>query len=309
MQNTRRTWEAFKSLDTLVVGDFFMTPSAELADFVLPATTWLERDDCCDEQYMNCIAARQRAVAPRHESRDDVEMVIDLVQRLPWADRKYIPWNSAREFNDYRLKGTGLNFDQFKEQGYIKVDLKTRQYEQDGFRTPTGKVEIYSTIFEKHGYDPLPYYTEPPESPVASPELMKDYPYILFTGGRNIEYYHSAGQQVEVLRKRRPDPEIDLHPDAAQKESLEAGDWVWLETPQVKGERVSFKVRITDGVDPRTIHAQHSWWYPEKPGPDHGCFESNISVVLTDDEPREPICGSTNLRATLCRIYKMSVEK
>jgi thiosulfate reductase/polysulfide reductase chain A len=304
MQNTRRTWEAFKNLELLVVADFFMTPTAELADYVLPATTWLERDECCDEQYMNCIAARQKAVEPLYETRDDVRMSIDLVKRIPWADRKYLPWDSVEEFNDFRVQGTGMTFQEFKKKGYVTIDLSYKQYEGKRFNTPTGKVEIYSTIFEKHGYDPLPTYVEPRESPFSTPELLKDYPYILITGGRTIEYYHSCGRQIKPLRKRMPDPEIEVHPETARKENIEEGDWVWVETPQIKGERVRFKVKLTSNLDPRIVHAQHGWWFPENPAPDHGCFESNIDVVLSDDPPREKICGSVPVRGTLCKIYK-----
>jgi thiosulfate reductase/polysulfide reductase chain A len=304
MQNTRRTWEAFKSLELFVVGDFFMTPTAELADYVLPATTWLERDECCDESYMHCVAARQKAIEPLYESRDDVQMVIDLVKKIPWADRKYLPWESSQEFNDFRVQGMGMTFDQFKEKGYVVIEAAYKQHEEKGFATPTGKVEVFSTIFEKHGYAPLPTYVEPPESPLSTPELLKNYPYILITGGRTIEYYHSSGRQIEPLRKRIPDPEIEINPDAAGKEMIEEGDWVWVETPQVKGERVRFKAKFSSGIDPRVVHAQHGWWFPENPAPDHGCFESNIDVVLSDDPPREPICGSVPTRGTLCKIYK-----
>ena len=304
MQNTRRTWEAFKQLELLVVADFFMTPTAELADYVLPVTTWLERDECCDEQYMDCVGARQKVIEPLHESRDDLEIVIDLVKRLPWADRKYLPWNSTAEFNDFRVSGMGMTFEEFKEKGYITVDLMFRQYEKEGFKTPTGKLELYSTIFEKQGYDPLPTFVEPPESPYSTPELIADYPYILITGSRTIEYYHSSGRQISPLRKRIPDPEIEIHPDTAKKEEIEPGDWVWVETPQIKGERVKLKARLTEDINPRIVHAQHGWWFPEKPAPEHGCFESNIDVVMSDDPPRESICGSVRTRGTLCRIYK-----
>jgi thiosulfate reductase / polysulfide reductase chain A len=304
MQNTRRTWEAFKQLDLFVASDFFMNPTAELADYVLPATTWLERDECCDEQYMACIAARQKAVEPIGESRDDVQMVIDLIDRIPWADRKYIPWKSAAEFNNFRLAGTGLTFDKFKEKGYITVDTQYRQYEKDGFATPTGKVELYSTIFEKNGHPPLPSYIEPPQSEFSTPDLLDQYPYVLLTGGRTIEYYHSSGRQIKPLRDRMPNPLIELHPDTAQKEDIAEGDWVWVETPQIKGERVKFRAHLTTELDPRMVHVQHGWWFPENPSPDHGIFESNINVVLTDDPPREEICGSVATRGTLCRIYK-----
>ena len=74
------------------------------------------------------------------------------------------------------------------------ITLRSRQeyrkYEKEGFPTPTGKVELYSTIMEKWGYDPLPGYRETPESPVSKPEMVKEYPYILITGARSPVFYH-----------------------------------------------------------------------------------------------------------------------
>lgn len=302
-QNTRRTWEAFKALELLVVSDFFMTPTAELADYVLPATTWLERDDCCDEPYLNCIAARTKCVDAPPECRDDVQIAIDLVRRLPWADHSVIPWENNAQFNDFRVRGMEMNFEQFKDQGYVSPKPIARKYEQRKFNTPTGKVELWSTIFEKYGYQPLPDYVEPPQGPVSTPELMEAYPHILVTGGRTIEYYLSAERQIESIRRRMPDPLFEMHPDTAAKAGVKDGDWVWVETPQVKHERVKMRVRTTPDFDPRVVHAQHGWWFPERPAPERGCFDSNISLVLTDGPPREPICGSIPLRGTLCRFY------
>ncbi|NVO15265.1 MAG: molybdopterin-dependent oxidoreductase [Rhodoplanes sp.] len=304
MQNTRRAWDAFKNLECFVVLDFFMTPTAELADYVLPATTWLERDDCCDEVYLSCVAARQKAIEPPPECRDDVQIAIDLAKRIPWADPKYLPWRSMAEFNEFRVRGTGLSFAELKQRGYIEVDRKFPQYEQGRFRTPTGKVELFSTIFEKHGYDPLPSYSELQEGPVSTPDLMKEYPYILITGARALQFYHSSGRQIRALRTQSPDPLLDIHPEVARQQNVSNGDWVWIETPRVKGERVRLKVRITQDLDPRVVSAQHGWWFPEVDTPDHGCFESNINVILSDDRPREPICGSVPLRGTICRLEK-----
>ena len=304
MPDTKKVWEGLKRLELFVVSDFFITPSAELADYVLPSTTWLERDDLCHTFYTNLIAARQKAIEPLFECWDDTKMVLELIKKIPWADKKCMPWNSTQERNNYRLKGMGITFDDLKARGYLSVTPQYKKYEQKGFNTPTGKVELYSTVFEKYGYDPLPSYIEPPESPLSSPELMRVYPLILITGARYMEYYHSQGRHIPSLRSHVPDPEIEIHPDAAKKESLKNGDWVWVETPQIKRERVRLKVKVTSGIDPGVVHAAHAWWYPEKPAPEHGCFESNINVVLTDDPPREAICGSVPMRGTLCKIYK-----
>jgi len=133
---------------------------------------------------------------------------------------------------------------------------------------------------------------------------MEVYPLILTTGGRYIEYFHSDGRQISQLRKRVPDPEVEMHPDTAKEANIEDGDWVWIEAPRVKGQRVKLKVRLNSYLHPKVVHAAHAWWFPEKPAPQHGCFDSNISVILSNDPPREPICASVPLRGTLCKVYK-----
>ena len=304
VQNSKKVLKALLNLDLSVVVDYFMTPTAEFSDYVLPTTSWLERDDLCDLSYEGCVSVRQKVLEPPDECWDDLKIVIELMKRIPWSNRKIVPWNSVRECYDWMLEGMGLNFEAAREKEYLTVEHEYRKYEKCGFDTPSGKVELYSSIFEKHGYDPLPGYKEPPESPLTVPEVMKDYPLILTTGGRSIAYMCSEGRQINGLRKLKPDPEVDIHPDRAKEMGIQKGDWVWIETPQVKGERVRFKANLTPKIDPKFAHAAYGWWFPEKPGPEHGCFDSNINVVLTGDPPRDEICASVPTRATLCKIYK-----
>jgi anaerobic selenocysteine-containing dehydrogenase len=302
-QNVKKLREALLKLDLHVVAEFFMTPTAELADYVLPVTNWLERDETCDGMYMDTIAARQKVVEPPGECWDDLKIAIELVKRIPWADQRFIPWKDTDELNEFRVKGVGLSFEEFKKKGYVTVPHRYKKYEDSGFKTPTGKVELYSTIFEQLGYDPLPHFVEPPESPVSTPELLKDYPLILITGGRYINFFHSEGRQIPRLRKMVPDPLIQIHPSTAKEHGIKAGDWVWVETPQVKGERVKLRAKLTTDVDSRVVNADHSWWFPEQPAPDHGCYDSNVAVIVTYDPPRDPVVGSVRTRGTLCRIY------
>ena len=304
VQNSKRVLKALKNLSLHVAVDFFMTPTAEFADYVLPATTWLEREEICDLSYMGCITARQKAVEPLYESWDDLRIVIELIKKIPWSNKKIVPWNNVGGCYDWMLSGIGITIDDLKKRGSITVPHEYKKYEKGGFDTPSRKVELYSSVFEKAGYDPLPDYKEPPESPLSTPELMETYPLILITGGRSIAYFHSEGRQIPRLRKMVPDPEIEIHPDTAEAIQIEEGDWVWIETPRVKGERVKLKAKLTTKLDPRVVHAAHGWWFPEKPGPEHGCFDSNINVVMSGDPPRDTICASVPTRGTLCRVYK-----
>ena len=296
MQNSKKMWRALIGLDLLVV-----------ADFILPATTWLEKDDMGDFpnlMYTNYIAAGQKAVEPLYECWDDRKILIELGKRINWPDRVPLPWRDTDELNNDMVKSLGITFRELQARGYIVEPMRYRKYVAAGFKTPTGKVELYSTTFKQHGYDPLPTFHEPPESPVSTPALLPEYPLILITGGRNITFFNTEGRQIPALRKLLPDPLIEIHPDLARKAGITEGDWVWLETPQVRGEKIRLKAKLTTDVHPRVVHAPHGWWFPEKPAPEHGCFESNINVVLSGDAPREPICGSVRTRGTLCRISR-----
>ncbi len=308
VQNSKKVWKALKNLELLVVADFFMTPTAELADYVLPASTWLEKDDMGDFpnlMYTNYIAAGQKAVEPLYECWDDRKILIELAKRTTWSDGVSLPWHDVDELNDAAVKAMGITFRDLLNRGYIVEPMQYKKYMKRGFRTPTGKVELYSTNFKKHGYDPLPTYKEPPESPVSTPELVTEYPLILISGGRNVAYFNTEGHQIRHLRSLAPDPVIEVHPDTARESGIGEGEWVWIETPQVKGERVKLRVKLTTDIHPKVVHAAYAWWFPEKPPPEHGCFDSNINVVLTGDPPREPICGSVRTRGTLCKIYKV----
>jgi hypothetical protein len=63
--------------------------------------------------------------------------------------------------------------------------------------------------------------------------------------------------------------------------------------------------RYVDGLHPRVVSMLVGWWFPEKPGPEHGAFESNINTIISNDPPYDPINGNHQARAILCRIGKV----
>ncbi len=305
---TRTVYDALKSpnLQLYVVNDFFMTPSAELADYVLPCATWLERPDLWSfSDYGSYIWAR-KAVVPnivpgKYEHYRDYDIWRELGLRL--GQEADWPWATLEEVMDYRLKPLGYTLDTFPR--VVVRPLVERKYERQGFGTTTGKVELYSTVLDQLGYDPLPHYLPPPESPAGDPELAGQYPYTLITGRRNIFYYHSEWRQVASVRLHYPDPTVRLHPETAAREGIKEGDWVWIET---KRGKVRQKAKLFDMMDRDIVDADHGWWFPELPGEDpilHGAFESNINVCMSDDPDQcNAELGSYPLRTALCRISK-----
>jgi len=299
--NAKEVYGALKKLDFLAVSDFFMTPTAELADIFLPAGTWLEQDHVADNwKFHGYVLARQKVVEIG-ECWQDHKIFMELGKRMGqrW-------WDTIEDSLNWLLEPTGLNWEAFKQKGYLHGEQKYYKHKAKGFSTPTRKVELYSTVLEKWGRDPLPKYTEIPESPVSRPDLAEKFPYILNSGLRTPTFFHSANRQMPWLREIRPEPIVEIHPATAEKHGILEGDWIWIESPRGRAKE---KARLNDGIDPAVIVAEHGWWYPEIKDSGHGWDLSNINL-LTDNShaSMDPVMGATNLRVLLCRIYPCKDE-
>jgi anaerobic selenocysteine-containing dehydrogenase len=296
--NAKEVYRALEEVEFMAVADFFLTPTAELADIVLPAATWLEMDYVGDFWKRHGYILPRRKVIQVGECRSDHEMLNDLAHRL--GQGQYW-WENFEQALDYILHPINITWNDFKKMDYIRGEVKYYKYKETGFSTPTRKFELYSTVLEKMGYDPLPQYREPPESPVSAPELYKKYPYILITGARMPGFFHTENRQIGRLRELHKDPMVEIHPETAAKEGIKEGDWIIIESPRGK---VRQRAKFTLGCDPRIVAAQHAWWFPENKDPGHGWEKSNINI-LTDNslEGCDPAMGASNIRTFLCRIY------
>jgi len=296
--NSREVYQSLLKLDLLVVTDMFMTPTAALADYVLPAAFWPEINQTIELPFVaeNAVLAQQKVVQVGL-CRQDEEILIDLARRLnlPGSDE------TLEDILDYRLEPLGLTFEDLKKQFMVFPPHKYRKFEKSGFRTPSKKVELYCKALEKLGYDPLPTYKEPSESPINQPEMARDFQYVLTTGGRRIEYFHSEQRQIESLRKRRPYPAAELHPTIAKKHGISDGDWIYVSSPRGK---IKMKALVTKNILKEVINIDHGWWFPEREGPDFGVWESNANVLTSSSLPYDRAFGTYQLRGLLCTIEK-----
>ena len=290
--------ESLMKLDFVVCADLFMTPTAELADIVLPAASWPELDEIAGLPTVaaNVVLAQQKAVRIG-ECKSDEEIFVELARRMKLP----VGTESVEDVLNSQLAAGGLaaTFDELKQKGFVKVPLKYRKFEQDGFKTPTGKIELYSTRFEALGYSPLPYYEEPPESPISAPGVAKDFPLVLTTGGRIPYFFNSEHRQLANLRKAHRDPVAEIHPQTASRYGIANGQWMWIAT---RRGRMRQKAKFSNGIDPRVVSAQHGWWFPEEGPPDYGIWKSNVNLLTDNQPPYDPAMGTYQLRGLLCRV-------
>jgi anaerobic selenocysteine-containing dehydrogenase len=167
------------------------------------------------------------------------------------------------------------------------------KHERSGFRTPSRRVEGYSMNLEKLGYDPLPTYREPPESP-SNVALAREYPYVLTTGQRRPAHFHSEGRQLARADLRSAAAEI--HPDTAATAGVTDGSWVLVSSPRGS---IRVRARVTPNIMPGVVAVEHGAWDPSKPS-DYA--SSNVNVLTSSAPPYDPAFGSSPLRGLLCNV-------
>lgn len=282
-------------LDFVVTSDFFMTPTAAVSDLVLPAAHWLEQEDIVSMHKIWCVLSRKK-LAQTGEARDDRDVILEVARKMGLTDA--FPWESRRAYLEWLLEPSGMTLEEFLQKDILFGEMRYRKYEEEGFPTPSGKVELYSSIMEHAGRQPLPVYVEPPLSPVSRPDLAGEYPYILMTGCKIVPFFHSAGRQLPSARKLRPRPHADMHPEAAKKAGLADGQLVRVATPY---HSQRFTLHYDKRLPEDVVHAEHAWWFPEEEGPEYGCFTSNANMLF-GHEYFDPDSGAEPLKCLLCRV-------
>lgn len=207
---------------------------------------------------------------------------------------------------DRFLEPTGLTFKEMVrkvrwegDRGLRPAVRVERKYEQTGFATPSGKVELVPTLLKELECEILPHYRE------YITTADENYPLTLITGGRVRAFFHSTLRQLPGLRRRHPDPLVQIHPDTAIKYQITDGEWVGIETPL---GRIKHKAEVTDRIHPKVVHIEHGWWFPEEQAEAphlFGVWESNAEVILSNEPEVCDYQGGPPMRALACRLIKL----
>jgi formate dehydrogenase (coenzyme F420) alpha subunit len=262
-----------------------------MADLVLPGSTFLERGDLRNyfQHYGSTDLVLTRQVCePVGNAKEDWRIWAELGRKMGYGD--YFPWQDNDELVSDLLKPNALRLADLKAhpEGVPYAPREFRQYLKEGFDTPSKKVEIYSETMQKFGYDPLPVFQEPRESPLSRPDLAREYPLTMisyrinaFTGS---QYFNLAS-----ARKRVPEPCVEIHPRTAGSRDIAEGDLVKIES--IRG-CMQIKARITERVPPDVVSVPFGWG---------GDAKANL---LSDDMNRDPVSAFPSFKP-LCRVTKI----
>lgn len=311
--NTKHVHKVLKQLDLLVVCDYWKTPTAALADYIMPVTDSLERPFCGSvEDAYEFMNFGDRGSTPVGERHTDYDFFRGLGIRL--GQEEYWPWETLEDNIKYRISRCPSieNYESAVTNcTYYPMGTKFYKYAEElpngetrGFTTVSRRCEIWSTLFEDLDYSPLPSYREP-ESPLSEPELAKEYPLRLTVGGRVATLYHSENRVPGWgTRSMYPYPTVQLNYQDARELGIRDGDWVWIETPHGRIQQVA---KTGNDILKGVVQAQPSWWYPEMPAEEpwsQGIFMCGGNVLTPDGiETLDPATGNWCNRGLLCKIY------
>ena len=287
--NSDQTYKALMKLDFTVVSELFLTPTADLADIVLPIAWGMEHEELGYwPGWYGEIRAYPKLASPPGECWPDTKIINEMAKRLGLAQDF---WQDEDQGLDAMLKPTGMSYQEFKQKRVLKPEKKYRTHE---YRTPSGKIEIYSDEIAQLGYEPIPRWQELSRLK----DVSEQYP-LLLTNGKEEAYVVSAYKHVASLRLMRPDPVVQLHPDTARQLGLEDGAWVYIET---ETGSVKQRLSLNRRIDPRVVIAALGWWFPEKASKGYGWRESNINMLTSCGGDFDPATGGISIRGIPCRV-------
>jgi len=224
-----------------VVHDLFFNDTTDYADFILPATTFLEHTDIQGAYGHYFVQLSKQAIEPVGESRPNVWLFGQLAQRMGFTEPCFrdTPEEMIRQLLNIGADGHSTNagmehitFEDLEREGHIPLafhrDGESRPflpYTSGPFATPSGKIEFYSESLAAAGLDPLPAFTPPAESRWG--ELSRKYP-LEFLPRKADNYMNSTFANLDGHRKMesKTNQRLEIHPADAKTRAIGEGDAV-----------------------------------------------------------------------------------
>ncbi len=284
------TQAALEKVDYIAVVDLYLTETAMLADLVLPAASFLERTEPEWFKYdygLTSIKLRQKAMSVG-EAWPDSKIIIELGRHLGLTDA--FPTDDVTWYIDELFKGNGITYKDLaaNPNGIQVAPIEYRKYKKYGFELPGGKAHIYSEILAHNGFDPLPVWEEPAESPRNAPDLYREYPFVIFSGRAGANFVHCQRRTIPWLREITPEPQVMVCPEDAARLGISDGDWTVVESPR---GRIRIKAEVTPVIGSGTLYVPGGW------------AQANFNE-LAIDEVIDPLSSQSNYMMCLGRIRK-----
>jgi thiosulfate reductase/polysulfide reductase chain A len=282
-----KTLELFGKIDFIASIDIIMNDTSWFADVVLPEASYLERYDPLNPVGSR-VYLRQPVIEPQGEAKSALWIFKELGNRLGLKD--FFQYADEKDYINQQLKPLGMNLEQVAARGFVELPAGEKKSEFD-FNTPSGKIEIFSTVLEKGGFKPLPEWEEPPQP-------KEDEFYLI--SGKVAQHTQFGTQNNKLLHKYEDSPRIWMNPEAASKRGIK--DWDTVEVTSAVG-KVLVQVWVTPSIRTDCVYMTPGYGHLSKglrTAYGVGASESALHVTYTD-----PVSGSQALTQTLVTVKKV----
>ncbi|MBF0457225.1 MAG: molybdopterin-dependent oxidoreductase [Nitrospirae bacterium] len=246
--NPSRVIAGYKKLELLVTIDCVMSETAALSHYVLPESFFLERDDHIDTVHSGPVGQLtmvQQVVKPMYDTKPLLDIITGLSKGLGIG--KYFNF-TMDELNTLRLKPFGVTLDELKKEGVIEVGPRWSEGLLKHFKTPSGKIELYSSQLQAWGLDPLPLW----QAPLVSPAPSDKNSFRLIHGKQAVHTHAMTANNPDLMQlsSRYDMIRLWINRQRAEAIGIEDGDTVVVSSDIGKG---SVRVRLTDGLHPSAV--------------------------------------------------------
>jgi anaerobic selenocysteine-containing dehydrogenase len=286
--NTAKVEKALNSLDLFVVNDLFLTSTAKLADYVLPAASFLERSELHVYPKHQMVNLTQK-VAQIEGVKNDYHLWRDLAHRLGFGE-EYFPWKTEEEVMRYILAPSGISLEDLRDhpEGLVYKPLRYKKHKREPLPTPSGKIEFASPYLKNLGLSEIPEYIPP----YHIRHKNDDYPFVLTTGARKSLFYHSRHQNIARFRTVHPTAELEIHPQDAADLGVKDSEVVRV-VSEVGELEIPVKIVSKSELRPGVIEIYHGW-------------EQWRVNFVTYDDMNDPISGFPVLKGVPVRVEKIA---
>ena len=283
--------------DLIVAYEHMLTPTAQLADYVLPGDAWLERPGMM-------AGISDQAMEPPGECKSIVYFWCELARRLGLGN--HFPWRTEEELLDFRLEPGGTTWAEVVAKGSLpKADNPERKYLKTGFATRRrARWNCIRRCSKASASTPLPYYREP-----VQPDDR--FPLMMFIGLPDDEYYRTGHRHIPELRKRAQDPSFYISEADREAYGIDEGDWVRVTTST---GAMAGRAFVRKGMPTGLVRVPHGWWKPESMrGVPHlsGAWAFSDAQITPDDDPafidREQ--GIPHMKGVPCSLAKLTADE
>ncbi len=289
------TRRALDQLDLVVALEANFSETAWYADVILPEAMYLERSDCIQlvTGLKPTLYMRRQAVTPRYDSLPAWLIIKKLAQRLGLG--QYLPYESIEDIWNFQLKNLGVKIEDFAAKGFVALADKPILWDREQgikFKTPSGKIELVSSLMENAGIPSFVPYTHRPEPPANHFRLLV---------GRCAAHTHISTQNNCYLSELVPENELWINTQPAGRLGINHGDYVEVSSPVGLGK---IKAKVTDAIHPEAVFMLHG--FGKTVPAQTRCYLKGASDAVLQENVTDPVGGSPGLHETMVQVRRLN---